>query len=140
MFTGILALLRLIPVVGGFAEKIASAWFNAKVQITQARIGGDRDVAVALVKQSETTIHENTERLRVIAGNRLLTVLVVGFGGSLLFYYAKGVVWDSALGLGSTPALRGQLAEWSNQIIYSLFGSTTALALGHMWFANRSRD
>lgn len=39
-----------------------------------------------------------------------------------VFYMGKVVIWDSALGLGSTPAIRGEVAQWLGLIAMFLFG------------------
>jgi hypothetical protein len=40
----------------------------------------------------------------------------------VLAHLAKCVVWDTMLGLGSTPALRGDIASWEGMIITWYFG------------------
>lgn len=42
-----------------------------------------------------------------------------------LAYYAKCVVWDTMLGLGTTGALRGDISVWSSMIIAWYFGKRT---------------
>lgn len=44
------------------------------------------------------------------------------FSYVLVFYFSKVVVWDIMLDLGSTPPLRGSIAEWAGMIMLALFG------------------
>lgn len=44
------------------------------------------------------------------------------FGYALAAFYTKCVVWDTMLGLGSTPALGGDIQTWSTLIIGVYFG------------------
>lgn len=132
-----MALLAAIPGIGGIVTAITTALFNAKVEITKAKTGADRDVAVRLVQAAEAREHENTARLAIFAGNKLLTVLVIAFATPLVLFEWKVVVVDIVFQAGSTDPIRGQVADWATTIIAFLFGTPTALALGKMWF---SRD
>jgi hypothetical protein len=133
-----LALLSLIPGLSTLISSIVTAVFNAKVSITQAKIGGDRDVAVQLVKAAASQEHEDTAKLGVIASNRLLTIMLIMFAAPLIIFEWKVIVWDTILNLGSTLPIKGQVADWGNTIIYFLFGSPTVVALGKMWFNRKT--
>lgn len=132
------ALLSLIPVIGPMIQGIATAYFNAKVDIAAARIGGDRDVALGLIKGQAVAEHERVSALSVIASSKTLLFIVVGFAAPFIIYEWKVVVWDITLGWGSTAAIKGNVAEWGTTIIVAIFGSSTTLTLGHMWF-NRNQ-
>ena len=132
------AILALIPGLNTLVTSITTAFFNAKVQITQAKIGGDRDVAVKLVQAAAQADHENTARLSIIAGNKFLTFLLIAMATPLVVYEWKVIVYDTILGWGSTPAVKGQVADWGNTIIYFLFGSPTVMGIGKMWFNRRT--
>lgn len=134
-----LAVLGSIPVIGGIVQAIVGAVFDARVRITQAKVGGDRDVAVEIVKTAASEAETAKSRLGIIASNKVLTFLVVGFAIPLLIFWWKIVVYDIVLELGTTDPLRGQAAEWANTIIWFLFGTPTALALGKMWFERKSQ-
>lgn len=43
-----------------------------------------------------------------------------------LAFYAKCVVWDTMLGLGSTPALKGDVAGWAGLIMSFYFAKRGA--------------
>lgn len=133
-----LAFLGSLPVIGQFVTAITTAIFDARVRITQAKVGGDRDVAVEIVKTSAQEGEQQKQRLGIIASNKVLTTLVVAFSVPLVLFWWKIVVYDIVLELGTTDPLRGQAADWANTIIWFIFGAPTALSLGKMWFANRS--
>jgi len=133
-----MTLIGLIPGLTSLASGIVSTVFNAKVQITQAKIGGDRDVAVKLVQAAAQQEHEDTAKLGIIAGNTLLTVLLVLFAIPLVAFEWKVIVWDKLLSWGSTDPITGQVADWANTVIYFLFGAPTVMGLGKMWFARKT--
>lgn len=54
-------------------------------------------------------------------------------GYALAFFYAKCVVWDTALGLGTTPALRGDVATWSGLVIVCYFGKRGIENVVRIW-------
>jgi hypothetical protein len=135
-----MAILALIPGLSTLVSGITSAYFNAKVRLVTARIGGDRDVATKLVQGAAAADHENTNRLGVIASNKFLTFMLIGFALPWIGYEWKVVVWDNILSPwflgheGYTAAIGGSVGEWATTIIGFLFGSSTTLAIGKMWF------
>lgn len=131
---GILAFLNLIPGVSTVIESITKAFFDSKVRLVQARIGGDRDVAVQLVQAASAAEHENASRLSIIANNKLLTFLLIAAATPLIGFEWKVIVYDKMLGWGTTDPIGGQVAEWGNTVWYFLFGSPTVIGLGKLWF------
>ncbi len=136
-----MALIGLIPGALAFAQGITTAIFDAKVKIMSARIGGDIERARSIVTLATTEAHERTAWMSVIAGNTLLTLLVVFFALPFAIFIYKVVVWDIVLQSvthGSTDAIKGQVADWGNTIIIAIFGSSTTIQVGKMILANRS--
>lgn len=131
-------LVALIPGLNTLVSSITTSFFNAKVSITQARVGGDRDVAVKLVQAAAAQESENTARLGIIAGNRFLTLLLISMALPLVWFEWKVIVWDTILGLGVTEPVKGQVADWGNTIIYFLFGAPTVMGIGKMWFNRKT--
>ncbi len=43
----------------------------------------------------------------------------------VLAFFAKCVVWDTILGLGSTPALKGDVSIWAGLVMSFYFGKRT---------------
>jgi hypothetical protein len=124
-----MALIGLIPGLLSLVEKWQKNKTDAQVAITTAKLGVDRDKAVAIVQAASVAEHENTARLGVVASNKLLTVLVLAFATPLVVFMWKVVLWDKILGLGVTPALTGQVSDWATTIISFVFGAPTAVAL-----------
>lgn len=136
-----LALLGLIP---GFLNVILG-WEKIKadtaVALYQARTGADRDVAAKVISEAGIEQTARVDALKAVASSRLLTWLVILFALPWLLYDFKVVAIDNLFDpwwygdLGSTPAIKGQVGEWGGMIHSFIFGSSTALALGHMWFS-----
>lgn len=133
MITAIIAFLAQVPGLLGVAQKWAEARYNSQVQITTARIGGNVEAAKAIVAAQVAGEQSRVSGLTVIAGNKILTMLVVAFASPLALYLWKIVVWDKILGLGSTDPLckigveHCFIADNASTIIYSIFGSTAAV-------------
>ncbi len=138
MLSLLASILGIIPGLTGLATTIATKAFDAKVKMFQAKTGADRDVAVATIRKAAIDSHEGTERLKVIAGSRVLLAIVVGFATPFIIFEWKVVVVDIVLGWGSTDPIKGQVADWATTIIGGVFGSTSALALGSMWLNRKS--
>ena len=130
------AIFAALPVIGNIITALTTAFFNAKVSMVQARIGGDKEVATKMVQAAAMAEHENTAKLSILAGNKLLTLLVIAFATPLVLFEWKCVVYDIIWmgGATSTDAIKGQLADWASTIIACLFGSTTVLTAGKLFF------
>jgi hypothetical protein len=142
---GILSILgvvaNMIPGISTIITSLTSSYFNSKVAITQAKIGGDVTVAQDLVRAAATSEVTSVQRLQVIGGSWVLSFLVVGFALPWIAYEWRCVVWDNVINNGatSTPAIGGQLADWAKTIIACLFGSGTVLTAGHMYFNRKDQ-
>jgi hypothetical protein len=139
MLAVVMTVLHLIPGLSSLATGWLTAAYNAKVAITTAQIGGDVTVATAIVNASAVSDQTRVKGLQVIAGSWVLSFLTLGFACPWIFYEAKVVVWDTCLGLGSTPAIHGAVIDWATTIITCLFGSGTVLTAGHMYFNRNSK-
>jgi hypothetical protein len=51
-------------------------------------------------------------------------------GYILVVYVAKVVLWDSVLGLGETPAVRGAVGEWLGLVATFFVGGRAAVGVG----------
>ena len=139
MITAILAFFQAVPSIVHGVEAFTSKYYDAKVKITTARIGGDTDVAKTLVsgvvKEGDTRV----EFLRVTSQSKFLMFLIGGFAIPWMVHEWKVVIWDNMLGLGSTLPIKGSVGEWGGIIITALFGSATAATIGQMYFNRRER-
>lgn len=43
----------------------------------------------------------------------------------VLVFFAKCIIWDTVLGLGTTPALKGDVSIWSGLVMSFYFGKRT---------------
>lgn len=143
----IMTFLGAIPGIGSIVTSLTTAFFNAKVELVRAQAGVDIEKARQLVSAANVAQHERTAALGVIAGNRVLTWLVVAFATPLVIFIWKVVVIDIVIGpgnflfwtwVGETDPIRGQVADWATTIIWSLFGAGTAVSVSSsamkMWF------
>jgi hypothetical protein len=130
----------MIPGISTIVTSLTSSYFNSKVAITQAKIGGDVTVATALVRAAATSEITSVQRLQVIGGSWVLSLLVVGFALPFIVWESKVIVWDIVLGWGSTPSIKDpMLLSWGGTIIACLFGSGTVLTAGHMYFNRKDQ-
>lgn len=127
-------LLAAIPGLSSLVGAFTTAYFNAKVRITTARIGGDTTVATQLVKSSSQDYATNADRWKTYAASKWLTLLIFLFAMPWIIMEWKVIVWDTVLDWGVTMPVKGEIGSWGHIIIISLFGSGTTLAVGHLYF------
>lgn len=136
-----MAILGMIPGLSTLITSVTSAYFNSKVQITTAKIGGDTAVAKSLLVAAAQSEATGVDRLRVIGSSWVLSFLVVGFALPWILYEWRVVVYDNVwmVGATATPAIGGDVASWATTIIACLFGSGTVLTAGHMYFNRKDQ-
>ena len=137
MLTAILAFFQAVPAITGGLNNFVSKYYDAKVQITTARIGGDVSVAKQMVTGIVGEGQVRVSFLQTVGQSKFLMFLIGGFATPFMIYVWKIVVFDIVLGLGSTDAIRGNVADWGGIIIASIFGSGTVLGVGQMYFNRR---
>jgi hypothetical protein len=143
MLTAILAFVQAIPAITGGINNFVSKYYDAKVQITMARIGGDVNVAKQLVTGVVAEGQTRVEYLKVVSQSKFLMGLVGGFAIPWIAYEWKVVIWDNMLCLaiygvtGYTPPIKGLVAEWAGVIIAGIFGTGSVMAVGQMFFNRR---
>src|ERR1700750_2830170 len=125
MLTAILAFFQAIPAITGGLNNFVAHYYDAKVQITTARIGGDVNVAKQLVSGVVAEGQTRVSFLQAVGQSKFLVFLIGGFATPFMIYVWKIVVFDIVLNLGSTDAIRGNVADWGGIIIASIFGSGT---------------
>ncbi len=142
MLTAILAFFQAVPAIAGGINNFTNKYYDAKVQITTARIGGDRDVAKQMVSGIVTEGQTRVEFLRTVSQSKALMFLIVGFALPFMGYVWKIVVYDIIwmAGTVATDPIKGNVADWGGVIIASIFGSGTVLGVGQMYFNRRERS
>ena len=123
-----------------------SKYYDAKVQITTARIGGDVNVARALVSGVVAEGQTRVEFLRAVSQSKFLMWLVGGFAFPWIVYEWKVVLWDNMVcywiyGVyGFTPTIKGLVGDWAGLILGGIFGTGSVMAVGQMFFSRRERS
>ncbi len=145
MISAILAFFTALPsIVQGF-EAFTKAHYDAKVKITTARIGGDVDVAKAMVSGVVSEGGVRVEFLKAVSQSKFLMFLVGGFAIPWMVYQGKVVLWDNivckwVMGVyGYTPPIEGTVGAWAGVIIAGIFGTGGVMAIGQMYFNRRER-
>lgn len=140
MLTAILAFFQAIPAIMGGINNFTTKYYDAKVQITTARIGGDVNVAKQLVTGVVTEGQTRVEFLKAVSQSKFLMLLVGGFALPWMAYEWKVVLWDNVLCFhfygvyGFTPPVKGVVADWAGLIIGGIFGTGSVIAVGQMFF------
>ena len=55
------------------------------------------------------------------------------FAYVFVIYAWKVVVWDAVLGLGATPALSGDVAQWATIVLTAYFGGRSLEKVARIW-------
>lgn len=90
---------------GNTSERIAADLAARELAVQQAEIAAQSQLRIAQIGRWHEPEH-------------LAAYIFVA-------YLGKVVVWDSMLGLGTTPAIRGAVGEWLALIAMFLFGKRT---------------
>lgn len=129
MFTAILAFFQALPAITGGISAFVNKYYDAKVQMYAARIGGDVEAAKAMLSAELGANALKASWLAVVASSPILSFVVVGFAFPFIFYLNKVIVYDICLGLGSTPPLKYELlTQWGGIIISGIFITTGSVA------------
>ncbi|MEN6535663.1 MAG: hypothetical protein ABFD89_18510 [Bryobacteraceae bacterium] len=145
MLTAILAFFQAIPAIAGGINNFTTRYYDAKVQITKARIGGDTDVAKQLVTGLVAEGQTRVEFLKTVGQSPFLMYLIGGFATPWIIYEWKVVVWDNIVcpalygKPGFTYTITGLVADWSGVILAGIFGAGTVMGVGHMYFNRKER-
>jgi hypothetical protein len=145
MITVILAFFQAIPSLVHGLEAFQKSYFDAKVKITTARIGGDVNVATQMVTGIVAEGQTRVEFLHVVSQSKFLMFIVGGFATPWIIYEWKVVVWDNifckwVMGVyGFTPSIEGTVGAWAGVIIAGIFGTGGVMAVGQMFFNRRER-
>lgn len=102
--------------LAGILQPIASM-FNKKEDVTLEKFKIDGKVDIALVQANVSIVQAQSALLQ----NKIIVWLQVSFGAPLAIYYAKCILWDKVLALGSTDPLTGDIATYSLWIMGFLF-------------------
>lgn len=122
MLTAILAFFQAAPAIIGGVTAFANKYYDCKVQMYAARIGGDVEAAKAMLAAEVQNNMTKVGWLQAVGASPVLSFIVVGFAFPFIFYLNKVIVYDICLGLGSTPMLKYELlTQWGGVIIGGIF-------------------
>lgn len=115
-----LALMQLIggPVVSGLID-LYKAHLTAQTQ--DKTIAADlaaKEIAAQQIDIQATAALKTAEIGHPWEPEKLAFYVV-------LVFFAKCVIWDTVLGLGTTPALKGDVSMWSGLVMSFYFGKRT---------------
>lgn len=130
MIAAILAFIQALPAITGGVNNFVNKYYDAKVQLMTARVSGDVELAKALVAGVVDEGKVRVTFLQTVAQSPFLQFLVAIFSIPVAVYNAKVIVWDTMLGLGSTPAIHGDVSTYMNIVVTGIFGTTGVMALG----------
>lgn len=134
MLTAILALFQALPAITGGITSFINKYYDAKVQMYAARIGGDVEAAKAMLSAEQAANASKVSWLAEVASSPVLSFIVVGFAFPFIFYLNKVIIYDICLGLGSTPILKwDQLTMWGDTIIKGIFITTGGVGAVTAW-------
>jgi hypothetical protein len=108
--------------LGGPFAKAAVDAYRAKLSAenTSEKIAADLAARELGVEQRE---RELATRVVIAEQGRWYTALPRPlFAGAFIIYVWKVVVWDRVLGLGTTDALTGDVAQWAMIVLTAYFG------------------
>lgn len=94
--------------------------FTKKEDTVLGKYVVDGKVDTALI-QAHVELEKSRNDLR---HTRAFQILLLAFGLPLAFYYGKIHVYDAALHLGSSDAIKGDVALWDKILITFLFGAS----------------
>lgn len=127
MLEFILGKLLATPVIGALLNPIVNGLLTAQKQKLDAGNTTDRvaaDLAARELAVQQREIEVQGDYKRALIGHWYEPANVAAY--IFVLYIAKVVVWDTMLGLGSTPAIRGNVGEWMALIAAFLFGKRGA--------------
>jgi hypothetical protein len=109
------------------ASILAGPFINGAIKAYQAKLAAgntSENIAAGLavrelaVQQKE--IEVNGDYRRSLIGHWYEPVNLLAY--IIVLYIGKVVVWDTMLGLGSTPAIKGDVAAWMGMVMLFLVG------------------
>ena len=117
----------LLNFIGGPIIKGVIDGYKAKLEAgnTTDRIAADLAGRELEVQKREAELQ--TDYKRAIIGRWYEPTNLASY--VFVIYFAKCVIWDAMLGMGTTPPIRGNVGEWMGWIAAFLFGQRTATSV-----------
>ena len=119
----------LATILGWLGSLLGGPFAKAAVDAYRAKLSSDNTsekIAAGLAAREldvETRERELATQVLIAEEGRWYTALPRPlFAADFIIYTWKVVVWDKVLGLGSTPALTGDIAQWAMIVLTAYFG------------------
>ena len=119
----------LATVLGWLGNLLGGPFAKAAVEAYRTRLSAENTsekIAADLAARElevERRERELATELLIAEEGRWYTALPRPlFASAFIIYTWKVVVWDKVLGLGSTPALSGDVAQWAMIVLTAYFG------------------
>ena len=119
----------LATVFGWLGNLLGGPFAKAAVDAYRAKLSSDNTsekIAAGLAAREldvEERERELATQVLIAEEGRWYTALPRPlFASAFIIYTWKVVVWDKVLGLGSTPALSGDVAQWAMIVLTAYFG------------------
>lgn len=113
----------IIGFIGGPVIKGLLDAYNAKLkaQTADAKIAADLAAGEVAAQTAERREQEATKRAEI--GHPWEPEKLAFY--VCLIFFAKCVIWDTVLGLGTTPSLKGDVSNWAGMVMGFYFGKRT---------------
>lgn len=119
--------------LGGPFAKAAVDAYRAKLEAGNASEKIAADLA-ARALDVEARERELATKLMIAEQGRWYTALPRPFfAGAFIIYVWKVVVWDKVMGLGTTDALSGDVAQWAMIVLTAYFGGRSLEKVARIW-------
>lgn len=115
--------MSIIGFLGGPVIQGLISAYNLHLKATTADAGIAADLAGKEIAAQQVEIQAQTQ-LKIAEIGHPWEPEKLAFYIVLLFF-AKCVVWDTVLGLGTTPPLKGDVSIWSGLVMSFYFGKRT---------------
>lgn len=96
---------------------LAQTWLNGKNNIDLQKVIVNGQVDTTLINAQVQIFQAQAE----LAKTKVMQFLYVVFALPLAFYLGKVYIWDAALHLGTTDAVRGDVSTWAGMIVGFIF-------------------
>lgn len=124
----ILAKLLTGPIISGAIEAYKAKLAAGSNQDTLAADLAGKDLELQ-AKERELNVQQNISdegRWWTSAPRALVC-------WSFALFVVKVVVWDTVMGFGTTPALKGMVADWGGSVMVMWFGGRTMEKVARIW-------
>lgn len=121
----------LQTILGWLGPGIISAFAAPAVELYKANLANETDGTRLAAELAGRELAVAQRELELRSAERMAMkwhhpVMLICYG--VAFYFLKVVVWDTCLGLGETPAIRGAVGEWMGMGMTFMVGAGSVVA------------